>query len=224
VAGAQAIRALATAVDGYSHGASLEVYAALNARGAEAAAPWPAFPVAYSIPPEAAQSDIAAAANTLVGAAFMVRQAVLCKGAGILVNVAAVGGVSAPAWVGGTLFAVAANGDWTFLANTGASKGAPPLQSVGWKNWTWRDAADTADVPYQLDPGVVYVASYAMGTHSGSQPRLVAASPLQGAGQFGYPGGFRRVAGTANSAKRQSDVTVAQMANFNAIPMIAIYK
>jgi len=125
--------------------------------------------------------------------------------------------------VGGTLFSVAANGDWTFLANTGASKGAVPMQSVGWKNWTWRDLADTADTPYQLSPGVVYVASYTMGTHSGSQPRLAATSPLQGAGNFGLPGGFRRSGATPQSAKRTTDVPVGSFSAFNAIPLIAVY-
>ena len=225
MAGAQAIRALAESVDALTVEVSpLDVYAAL-ADLAGGGLAFPGFPIAYTIAPDAANSDFAMPAADMRAGVFVVRQSRPTLGVGFLLSAVAVGNLGN--YTGATLFQYMPDQTWKFLANSGATKPAGFLTAgagVGWKAMTWRDLADTADTPVALTAGVPYLAALTIGTYQTTQPRVAAFNSTGGAVLgVGAPGGWLRHGNTPQTGKRSADVLKTDQHAVNVQPLVVVY-
>jgi hypothetical protein len=165
VAGAQAIRALAEAAENKLIGGSPQsVYEALRNLGTTPA------PIAWTYPPEFGVGSLqyTPANNMLQMVAVTVPHAYSCVGVGMVTH--AVGsGYPGSVYNGCGLWQYAANGDATFLRDTGASNGAMwTVLGLNLRPWV---------TPITLTPGVVYLVGF---TQQSSVPNMAAIRGLGG--------------------------------------------
>lgn len=146
--GAQAIKALAQAVDGRVTGNPVAVYDALRALGSAQ------VPITWSYDPAFGGGVHAypATSGRLQMVALTVPHVYTCTGLGMVTDTV---GTNYPGTVynGVGLWQYAANGDATFLRDSGATDGSMWVAAGPWSR-PWNQG------PIQLVPGVVYLAGF----------------------------------------------------------------
>jgi hypothetical protein len=224
--GAQAIKALAQAVDNQGLANTRSIYDAFQALAGNPVGPAaPSWPIAETIIPENAQGEMSMPGARMAGAAFMVRKTKQTGGIGYGITQAS-GGVISSGYIGAALYYYDNAATWKFLANSGAGKPNNATSTTGYKKMAWRNAADNADTPVTLNPGTVYIAALVVATMATTQPNILvqaANSSWAGANNLDTPGGFHRSATAAGvTAKPVADLAVAARAPLSAIPWLPI--
>jgi hypothetical protein len=224
--GAQAIKALANAVDNQGLGNARSIYDAFQALAGNPVGPAnPSWPIAETVSPENTNGDMSMPGQRMAGAAFMVRKTKQTGGLGYGISVAS-GGVISAGYIGAGLYYYDSAATWKFLANSGAGKPNNATSTTGYKKMAWRNAGDTADTPVTLNPGTVYLAGLVVATMASSQPNILAYTAVPGAAfavNIDTAGGFQRSATVAGvSAKPVADILVAARAPLSAIAWLPI--
>lgn len=217
-----------TRLDSGYGGAAIDLYAAMNSLAGLSGTS--GFPIAFTIPPESADTELGPTNDDLRGAAFMVKKTMTTVAMGFNVTAVAIG--TGSNYVGGALFSMNASGDWVFIANTGATQGSAFVNAtggVGWKTMNWRNSGDTANQSQTLNQGTVYVVALCVGSWTTSTPKIMgqqsAASASNTPMNFGSGAGglFRSGNHQVQTTKVTANIVQTNLNPVAFIPLLTLY-
>ena len=180
-----------------------------------------AYPIAETLVDRVGAVATNWVSGRLVGGCFIVRRECTATHLGTFVTATATSVSSG--WNGCSLWRVAPNGDWTWLADTGATKPAV-WNTTGLTTTRLRDVADAANANIPLYPGNVYVvtgcATVVTGTLTVAGVVAIGNVLNNVLAGTNYPrcGGMNSIA-----TRRTTTIPAASVAPFAATPWLGVY-
>lgn len=177
-------------------------------------------PLGYTMDPATIPSgqQFTATRDRLYMAAFTVPKAVVTTGIRIFCEVAGTG-YPGTMYNGAGLWQFAANGDATFIIDSGAADGTP-FATTGTGGWSWTTPQTlTSDVVYLVGFQYMQTAAGTLAALRGSANSMANVSSFS---PFFRCGGVGSIANGAARAACMKSWTVAQMALFTNMPLIVV--